>query len=191
MTCQVQGDSREAVAFGLMQCVLFAAGRANNDHPFPAGSTLLRGERRVHGGGNLGALCALPEGGAGRRTDRRAARQPAGDGGATAFLIAAGPLRVILPDTPAGAAGAGGATMNEALPIAVLTGFLGSGKTTLLRRVLASPAMATPPWSSTSSARLGSITCWSRRARTTWCSCPMAACAVRCGRIWFARCTGC
>jgi hypothetical protein len=44
MTCQVQGDSREAVAFGLMQCVLFAAGRANNDHPFPTGSTLLRGQ---------------------------------------------------------------------------------------------------------------------------------------------------
>ena len=44
MTCQVQGDSKEAVAFGLMQCVLFAAGRANNDHPFPAGSTLLRGQ---------------------------------------------------------------------------------------------------------------------------------------------------
>ena len=31
--------------------------------------------------------------------------------------------------------------MNEALPIAVLTGFLGSGKTSFLRRVLASPAM--------------------------------------------------
>jgi hypothetical protein len=44
MTCQVQGDSKEAVAFGLMQCVLFAAGRANNEHPFPAGSTLLRGQ---------------------------------------------------------------------------------------------------------------------------------------------------
>ncbi len=26
MTVQVQGDSQEAVAFGLMQCVLFAAG---------------------------------------------------------------------------------------------------------------------------------------------------------------------
>ncbi len=43
MTVQVQGDSQEAVAFGLMQCVLFAAGRGNNDHPFPVGSTLLRG----------------------------------------------------------------------------------------------------------------------------------------------------
>ena len=44
MTVQVQGDSQEAVAFGLMQCVLFAAGRGNHDHPFPAGSTLLRGQ---------------------------------------------------------------------------------------------------------------------------------------------------
>lgn len=43
MTVQVQGDSQEAVAFGLMQCVLLAAGRGNNDHPFPVGSTLLRG----------------------------------------------------------------------------------------------------------------------------------------------------
>ncbi len=43
MTVQVQGDSQEAVAFGLMQCVLFAAGRGNADHPFPVGSTLLRG----------------------------------------------------------------------------------------------------------------------------------------------------
>ncbi len=32
--------------------------------------------------------------------------------------------------------------MTDALPIAVLTGFLGSGKTTFLRRVLAAPAMA-------------------------------------------------
>ncbi len=44
MSCQVHGDSQEAVAFGLMQCILFAAGRANDDHPFPAGSTLLRGQ---------------------------------------------------------------------------------------------------------------------------------------------------
>ena len=44
MSVQVQGDSQEAVAYGLMQCVLFAAGRGNHDHPFPAGSTLLRGQ---------------------------------------------------------------------------------------------------------------------------------------------------
>lgn len=44
MSYQVYGDSREAVAFGLMQCVLFAAGRGNQEHPFPAGSTLLRGQ---------------------------------------------------------------------------------------------------------------------------------------------------
>ena len=44
MSVQVQGDSQEAVAFGLMQCVLFAAGRGNHDHPFPVGSTLLRGQ---------------------------------------------------------------------------------------------------------------------------------------------------
>lgn len=44
MSCQVHGDSQEAVAFGLMQCILFAAGRANDEHPFPAGSTLLRGQ---------------------------------------------------------------------------------------------------------------------------------------------------
>ncbi len=44
MTVQVHGDSQEAVAFGLMQCVLLAAGRGNNDHPFPVGSTLLRGQ---------------------------------------------------------------------------------------------------------------------------------------------------
>ncbi len=44
MTVQVQGDSQEAVAFGLMQSVLFAAGRGNHEHPFPAGSTLLRGQ---------------------------------------------------------------------------------------------------------------------------------------------------
>ncbi|MBO0712774.1 MAG: hypothetical protein J2P47_15995 [Acetobacteraceae bacterium] len=44
MSCQVYGDSHEAVAFGLMQCVLFAAGRGNQEHPFPAGSTLLRGQ---------------------------------------------------------------------------------------------------------------------------------------------------
>lgn len=44
MSVQVHGDSPEAVAFGLMQCVLLASGRGNNDHPFPAGSTLLRGQ---------------------------------------------------------------------------------------------------------------------------------------------------
>ncbi len=43
MTCQVNGDSKEAVAFGLMQCVLHAGGRGNQEHPYPAGSTLLRG----------------------------------------------------------------------------------------------------------------------------------------------------
>ena len=43
MTFQVNGDSREAVAYGLMQCVLHAGGRGNQEHPYPAGSTLLRG----------------------------------------------------------------------------------------------------------------------------------------------------
>lgn len=43
MTFQVTGDSKEAVAFGLMRTVLFAEGRANEAHPFPAGSSLLRG----------------------------------------------------------------------------------------------------------------------------------------------------
>ena len=43
MTCQVNGDSKEAVAFGLMQCVLHAGGRGNQEHPYPSGSTLLRG----------------------------------------------------------------------------------------------------------------------------------------------------
>jgi hypothetical protein len=45
MSFQVHGDSKEAVAFALMQCVLHAAGRGNQDHPFPAGSTLLRGQQ--------------------------------------------------------------------------------------------------------------------------------------------------
>lgn len=44
MSYQVHGDSKEAVAFGLMQSILFAAGRANQEHPYPAGSTLLRGQ---------------------------------------------------------------------------------------------------------------------------------------------------
>ena len=44
MTVQVNGDSKEAVAFGLMQNVLHAAGRANHEHPYPTGSTLLRGQ---------------------------------------------------------------------------------------------------------------------------------------------------
>ena len=44
MSAHVQGDTPEAVAFGLMQCVLAATGRGNHDHPFPAGSTLLRGQ---------------------------------------------------------------------------------------------------------------------------------------------------
>ncbi len=44
MSFQVHGDSQEAVAFGLMQCVLFVNGRGNHEHPFPAGSTLLRGQ---------------------------------------------------------------------------------------------------------------------------------------------------
>ncbi len=44
MSFQVYGDSPEAVAFGLMQTILFAGGRGNHEHPFPAGSTLLRGQ---------------------------------------------------------------------------------------------------------------------------------------------------
>lgn len=44
MSWQIQGDSKEAVAYGLMQCVLHAQGRANQEHVFVAGSTLLRGQ---------------------------------------------------------------------------------------------------------------------------------------------------
>ena len=44
MTFQVNGDSKEAVAYGLMQCILHAGGRGNQEHPYPAGSTLLRGK---------------------------------------------------------------------------------------------------------------------------------------------------
>ena len=43
MTFQVNGDSQEAVAYGLMQGILHANGRGNQEHPYPAGSTLLRG----------------------------------------------------------------------------------------------------------------------------------------------------
>ena len=43
MTFQVNGDSKEAVAYGLMQGILHAGGRGNQEHAYPAGSTLLRG----------------------------------------------------------------------------------------------------------------------------------------------------
>ena len=43
MSWQIHGDSKEAVAFGLMHTILYAQGRANHEHVFPRGSTLLHG----------------------------------------------------------------------------------------------------------------------------------------------------
>jgi hypothetical protein len=43
MSFQINGDSKEAVAFGLMHTILYAQGRANHEHVFPRGSTLLHG----------------------------------------------------------------------------------------------------------------------------------------------------
>ncbi|HUZ63253.1 MAG TPA: hypothetical protein VMU82_06035 [Acetobacteraceae bacterium] len=57
MTFQVNGDSKEAVAFGLMQCILHADGRGNSEHPFPADSSLLRG-RKACGGNEMLMLYA-------------------------------------------------------------------------------------------------------------------------------------